>query len=161
MSVKGYDSLFKQVDEMLDHGKVMIPAMNTVLALQKRRIFQEGKASNDSDIGTYSTKPISIPVNKQSRNTGKTYFKKGYREYKGLTGKGNSKVNLRNTDQMMMDLGTFRLSSNEFGIGFSNEFNYKKSDWNERKYRKDIFATTSKEDDTAIKVIEFELSRIE
>lgn len=160
MPVKGYDSLFAQVDAMLDHGRIMIPAMNSVLAAQKKRIFQDGKASNDGNIGQYSTKPASIAKKNQSRQTGKTYFKGGYREYKGLTGKGNSIVNLRNTDQMMMDLGTFRLSQNEFGIGFSNEFNHKKSEWNEKHFGKDIFKTTSSEDEVAMKTIDFEIKNL-
>lgn len=161
MPVKGYDKLYDQVDKMLLTDRVMIPAMNAVLAAQKKRIFQDGKASNESKIGTYSTKPISISKKNQSKDTGRTYFPKGYRQYKSLNGKGSSFVNLRNTDQMMMDLGTHKLSDNEYGLGFNNTFNAEKSDWMEDKYNKDIFSTTAKEDHLVVQVVQTELNKIE
>lgn len=160
MASRGYDILISDINKLLRNDRVMIAATNSVLVEQKKRIFQQGKASNEQRIGSYSTDPISIARKNQARNTGKTYFKGGYKQYKGLTGKGNSFVNLRNTDQMMMDLSTFVLGKNEYGIGFNNDFNAEKRDWMEDKYRKDIFATTAKEDNLFEKVIEFELSKI-
>lgn len=145
---------------MIRDRKAGIAAVNSVLAAQKKRIFQDGKASNESKIGTYSTKPISVSRKSQAKNTGKTYFKGGYRQYKSLIGKGSSFVNLRNTDQMMMDLSTQLVSVNEYGIGFNNEFNADKSEWMEEKYKKDIFSTTNKEDDLFLKVFEFEINKI-
>lgn len=160
MSVKGYDSLINQVNAMLQIDRVMISAMNTVLAAQKKRIFQNGLASNGSIIGKYSTKPIYISKKKQSRNTGKTYFKGGYREYKSLTGKATGSVVVRDTDQTMMDLGVHILGGGEYGIGFNNQHNADKMRWMEEKYKKDISSTTDKEDDLVMKVIEFELARL-
>lgn len=139
--------------------QIMVAATNTVMVAQKKRIFQEGRSVSDK-IGTYSTRPISIARKKQSRNTGKTYFKGGYREYKSLTGKGSEFVNLRNTDQMMMDLGTSIVGPGEYGIGFTNDFNADKAAWAEKKYSKDIFATTDQEDDLFIQVVETEINRI-
>jgi hypothetical protein len=160
VAVKGYDILIKDLNRVIGNEKVMIAAVNTVLAAQKKRIFQKGQASDESKIGTYSTKPISISKKNQSRNTGKTYFKGGYREYKGLTGKGSAFVNLRNTDQMMMDLGTTVVAKNQYGIGFSNALNGNKRDWMEEKYSKNIFNTTNKEDNLFVRVVEFELGKI-
>jgi len=145
---------------MIRDKKAGIAAINSVLAAQKKRIFQDGKASNESKIGTYSTTPISISKKSQAKNTGKTYFKGGYRQYKSLTGKGSSFVNLRNTDQMMMDLSTQLVAVNEFGIGFNNDFNADKSEWMEEKYKKDIFSSTVKEDNLFVKVFEFEINKI-
>lgn len=161
MPVTGYDNVLNEVNKMLQADRVMIPAMNSLLASHRKRIFQEGKASNNQKIGSYSTKPISISKKKQSRSTGKTYFKGGYREYKSLTGKGSNYVNLRNTDQMMMDLGTMIVGRNEYGIGFSNQFNKDKSEWNEDRFKKTIFETTDSEDDLVMRVIDFELNRIQ
>lgn len=160
MASKGYDILIKDINKLLRYDQVMIAAVNSVLVEQKKRIFQQGKASNEQKIGTYSTKPISISRKSQARNVGKTYFKGGYKEYKGLTGKGNNFVNLRNTDQMMMDLSTFVLGKGEYGLGFSNEFNADKRDWMDKKYSKDIFSTTKKEDNLFEKVVSFELNKI-
>lgn len=160
MASKGYDILINDINKLLRNDRVMIAATNSVLVEQKKRIFQQGKASNEQRIGVYSTKPISISRKNQARNVGKTYFKGGYQEYKGLTGKGSNFVNLRNTDQMMMDLSTFVLGKGEYGIGFNNDFNADKRDWMEDKYRKDIFSTTSKEDNLFEKVVVFELEKI-
>ena len=157
---QGYEILIADINRMLSNERVMIGAVNSVLASQKKRIFEQGKASDESKIGTYGTKPISISRSRQARQTGKTRFPGGYREYKSLTGKESSFVNLQDTGQMMMDLGTSVVGLGEYGIGFSNDFNGDKSEWNEKKYKKEIFASTDKEDDLFIKVVEFELERI-
>lgn len=157
--VKGYDVLIADINRILSNG-VLVAAVNSVMAMQKKRIFEDGKASNDSKIGTYGTKPISISKGRQAKQTGKTRFRGGYREYKSLTGKEAGFVNLQDTGQMMMDLGTTLVGRNEVGIGFSNTFNADKSEWNETKYKKEIFATTESEDDLFIKVLEFELGKI-
>lgn len=161
MPVRGYDKIIREVNRMLQTERIAVAATNSVLERQKERIFEDGKTSGGGQIGTYSTKPTYIARSRQSRNTGRTSFPGGYRQYKQLTGKGHSKVVLRDTDQMMMDLGTQVLGNNEFGIGFTNVFNKQKSEWMERKYRKDIFSTSESEDDIFIRVMEFELSRID
>jgi hypothetical protein len=157
---KGYDALIIQVNQLLSMDRAMVATLNTVLAKQKDRIFGDGKASNESKIGSYGTKPISISRKNQSKQTGKTYFKGGYKEYKGLTGKGNAFVNLRNTDQMRMDYTVHVLGKNEWGLGFSNEFNANKAEWNEEKYGKLIFETSDSEDDLFDRILQFELDRI-
>lgn len=159
MADRDYQILIDDVNKMMMSDRVMIAAINTVLAAQKKRVFQDGKAV-DGQIGTYSTNPISISKSKQSRNTGKTYFKGGYREYKSLTGKGSSYVNLRNTDQMMQDLGTQTIGKGEFGIGFTNEFNANKAEWNSTKFKKDIFGTTEAEDNLFLQVVEYEINKV-
>lgn len=158
--VTGYDVLIADINSVLRNERTLIAAANSVLAAQKDRIFAKGKASNESQIGAYSTKPMSISRSRQARQTGKTYFKGGYREYKGLTGKEASYVNLQDTGQMMMDLGTTVVGTGEVGIGFSNQFNADKSGWAEEKYKKEIFASTDKEDDLFTRVIEFELNKL-
>jgi hypothetical protein len=114
------------------------------LAIHKPRIFQQGQDSKKSKIGTYSTKPISISKKNQARNTGKTYFKGGYAEYKSDIGKNPGYVNLRNTDQMMMDYQLI-VNGDKFGFGFQNNTNYDKSQWMQEKYDKDIFDLTEEE----------------
>lgn len=159
MAVKGYDILIDDINKMLNSERAGLAATNSVFVAQKKRIFQDGKAVNGTEIGQYSTKPISVSKKNQPRNTGKTRFSGGYREYKSMIGQG-TKVNLRLTDQMMMDLGTTVIGPKEWGIGFNNEFNAKKSGWNEEHFKKDIFATSDEEDDIWEKVFEFELNKI-
>lgn len=127
-------------------------AASTALALQKDRIFAKGQASDGSQIGTYSTNPISISKSKQARQTGKTYFKGGYSEYKTSIGKNQGFVNLRNTDQMMMDYGVIQ-SGDNVGLGFQNDVNRDKSNWMTDKYGKDIFDLNDREVDVSINVL--------
>ena len=157
--VTGYEVLIADINRVLQNERVLIAAANSVLAAQKDRIFNKGDAANGSKIGQYSTKPISISRRRQARQTGKTRFPGGYREYKSLTGKEASFVNLQDTGQMMMDLGTTIVGRGEVGIGFSNQFNADKSYWAEKKYKKEIFFTSDKEDDLFDRVIQFELDR--
>lgn len=158
---KGYDKLIVQLNKMIVSDRAGLAAVNSVLDQQKKRIFQQGKDSSNGKIGSYSTEPISISKKNQARQTGKTYFKGGYRQYKSLIGKGANTVNLRNTDQMMMDLGTTVVAKGKYGIGFSNQFNADKAEWNEERYDKKIFETTTQEDNTFAKVYEFEVNKIE
>lgn len=161
MASKGYNELIDQINRLLQTDKIMVATLNSVLAEQKDRIFNEGKAADESAIGQYSTKPISISRKNQSRQTGKTYFKGGYKEYKGLTGKGNSTVNLRNTDQMRMDYTLHVLGPNEYGLGFSNEFNANKAEWNEERFDKNIFDESTQEGKLFDKVFQHELNKIQ
>lgn len=133
-------------------------ALSSVLAIHKPRIFEKGLDGTDAKIGTYSTKPISISKKNQARNTGKTYFRGGYAEYKKEIGKNPGFVNLRNTDQMRMDYGLI-INGTSFGFGFQNELNYKKSQWIEEKYDKSIFDNDSKELDILADVLVFELRK--
>lgn len=157
--VTGYEILIADINRLIQNERVLIAAVNSVLAAQKDRIFKQGNATDGSKIGRYSSKPISISRGRQARQTGKTYFKGGYREYKSLTGKESSFVNLQDTGQMMMDLGTTIIGRGEVGIGFSNQFNGDKSYWAEEKYKKEIFFTSDDEDNLFDKVIQFELDR--
>lgn len=97
-----------------------------------------GLDAGGTQIGTYSTKPESISKKQQARNTGKTFFKGGYAEYKKIIGRNPGYVILRNTDQMMMDYGLVG-ANGDYGFGFHNHTNYNKSQWMEDKYKKDIF----------------------
>lgn len=161
MPYKGYDTLINDINRLLSSEKIYVAAINSVLVAQKERIFVNGNAANNSKIGSYGTNPISISRKNQSRNTGKTYFKGGYREYKSLTGKGSGFVNLRNTDQMMMDLGvSINPGAKEYGIGFTNDFNADKMEWNEERFGKNIADTTEQEDSLFVSLIENRLQSL-
>jgi len=138
--------------------RIMRIALSSVLAIHKPRIFEKGLDGTDAKIGTYSTKPISISKKNQARQTGKTYFKGGYAEYKKDIGKNPGFVNLRNTDQMRMDYGLI-INGTSYGFGFQNKLNYDKSQWIQEKYDKDIFDNDSKELDVLANVLVFELQK--
>jgi hypothetical protein len=139
MPVTGYDKLINEVNAMLQTDRIMIAAMNSVLVKQKERIFQDGRAADGSNIGTYKTNG-----SRKSRRS-----------------RIGQKVVLRESNQMMMDLTTHVLGNNEYGIGFNNSFNKDKAVWNEDRFGKDIFSSSDEEDELVLRVIDFELKKID
>lgn len=155
-----FDPLIKALETLRSDPRIIKTALSSVLPEHKNRIFKNGFDSKGVQIGTYGTKTISISKKNQARNTGKTYFKGGYAEYKSAIGKNPGFVNLRNTDQMMMDYGLITLGANTFGYGFQNEDNYKKSQWNETKYKKKIFALSKAEEESLARVLTAEIKKV-
>lgn len=141
-----FTDLIKKINDATRSDRNLRISLTTTLAVHKPRIFAEGFDAKGAKIGTYKTNPISIAKEKQARQTGKTYFKGGYAEYKRAIGKNTGFVNLRNTDQMMMDYGLVG-ANGDYGFGFQNSENYQKSQWMERKYFKDIFDISRHEEE--------------
>lgn len=154
-----WDDELDNLNALLRSDKGMRAALSTVLALQKKRIFEGGKDASETKIGTYGTNPISISKKNQAKNTGKTYFKGGYAEYKTAIGKNPGYVILRNTDQMMMDYNLFILGQDQYGLGFNNQVNFDKSQWMEEKYDKDIFFQSDSEGEVLEKILNSYLER--
>jgi hypothetical protein len=149
-----WDIVIRKVNNALKTDKAVRTGITTVLALQKQRVFVGGKDDKDSQIGQYSTKPISISKKNQARQTGKTKFEGGYAEYKSAIGKNPGFVNLQNTGQLMMDYSFHVLGTDSYGLGFQNTENFNKSKWMEEKYNKDIFSQSDKEGKILVQVIE-------
>lgn len=137
-------NIVTRVNNAIRSDKAKRIALSTVLAVHKARIFEKGEAESGGKIGTYGTNPISISKKNQARNTGKTYFKGGYAEYKSAVGKNPGFVILRNTDQMYGDYGLVG-SGSEFGFGFQNDANADKMGWMTDKYDKEIAALNQRE----------------
>lgn len=136
--------LIGKIERIVRSDQNIRTALTTVMAIHKPRIFQNGFDSKGQKIGTYSTTPASIAKKNQARNTGKTYFPGGYSEYKRAVGRNPGFVILRNTDQMFNDYG-LQGSNKSYGFGFSNSFNYDKSQWMENHFQKDIFSLSGYE----------------
>lgn len=129
--------LIAKINNVVRSDRNLRAALTTILAIHKQRIFAQGFDAKGVKIGQYSTKPASISKAQQARNTGRTFFKGGYAEYKRAVGRNPGFVNLRNTDQMMMDYGLVGSNGN-YGFGFQNSTNYQKMQWLQNKYQKDI-----------------------
>lgn len=155
-----YTEFIDELNELMNSDKVIMSVLNTVLAEQKVRIFDDGLDANDSQIGTYSTKPISISKKNQARNTRSTYFQGGYKEYKAAAGFDNSKVNLVNTGQMRDDYSVIKIDDNTYGLGFKNDLNSDKADGNEKHFRKEIFAQSPNDEIVLDRAFDYELDRI-
>lgn len=149
----GWDGLINDLNRVIKNDKALRTALSSVLPTHKKRIFESGKAVTGTQIGTYGTKPISIAKSKQARQTGHTYFKGGYAQYKSEIGKNPGFVNLRNTDQMQIDYGLQILGSGQYGYGFTNSTNFKKSQWTQDHFDKDVFALSQAEQDMIADVL--------
>lgn len=143
LMAKEIDDLIKRIRAAVTSVKVMRTALTSTMAIHKSRIFENGKAADGSDIGEYSTKPISISRKIQARDTGHTNFPGGYAQYKQEIGKGGKK-NYRNTDQMQADYQIIQ-NGDKFGFGFSNPFNFEKSQWLQDQDDKDVFDLSDRE----------------
>jgi len=132
-----FTGLIAKINNAVRNDQNLRVALSSILAIHKQRIFSGGFDGKGVKIGTYSTKPISIAKSQQARNTGKTFFKGGYAEYKRAVGKNPGFVTLRNTDQMMMDYGLVG-SNGSYGFGFQNSSNYEKMQNLQNKYQKHI-----------------------
>lgn len=155
---KEITDLIQRINKAVRSDKAMRTALTSVMAIHKPRIFQNGRDSSKSQIGTYSTNPISISKKNQARNTGKTFFKGGYAEYKNAIGKGGA-VNFRNTEQMQMDYGIIA-NNGKFGFGFTNSVNWEKSQWLQDKYDKDVFDVSQDELDLLGTVHQMEVEKL-
>lgn len=151
-------NLVVKINASIRDEKYKRVALSTTLAVHKPRIFNEGKDDKNSKIGTYGTNPISISKKNQARNTGKSYFPGGYAEYKKDIGKNPGFVNLRNTDQMMIDYGIVS-NGQDFAFGFQNSENANKAGWMMDKYEKDIFALSDNEIDLLANTIVAQINR--
>lgn len=151
-------SLIDRINAAIKSERILRVAVSTVLAEHKPRIFEKGLDGNGSKIGTYGTDPISISKKNQAKQTGKTYFKGGYAEYKKAIGKNNGFVNLDNTSQMKQDYGIVK-SGTGLGLGFQNQINYEKSQWMQDKYDKNIFDHTDQELNLLADVLVAELNK--
>jgi hypothetical protein len=137
-------NLHKKVMDIALRGEVLRIAVTSTFAVHKPRIFEKGMSQKQGKIGKYGTNPISISKSRQAKQTGKTYFKGGYAEYKSAIGKNPGFVNLTNTGQMMADYGVIQ-KGKDLAYGFQNRENFEKVGWMEDKYDKDIFKVNDDE----------------
>lgn len=157
---KAYLELIDELNELKNTDTVILSVLSTIQAAQIERIFDKGLDGNDQSIGQYSTTPISISFKRQARKTRSTYFKGGYKEYKEKTGYDSSKVTLQDTGQMRDDYSVIKIDKNLYGLGFKNDFNSNKADWNEAHFKKEIFAQSPSEERILDEAFEVELDRI-
>lgn len=148
--------LIDKINRAVRNDKNLRIALTTTLATHKPRIFERGQDANLAQIGTYSTSPTSISYAKQARNTGHTFFKGGYAQYKSEIGKNPGRVILRDSDQMYADYG-LQGSNLDYGFGFQNQFNYDKSQWLETKYQKKIFYPSEQDNKVTTDVLTAQL----
>lgn len=142
--------------------KMLRTAATTVLAMMKIRIHGEGLDASGNRIGTYSPAYMKIRTGNfgnstrvsKGTNTGKLkdagVFSSGSKlgQARSKFNRGpDTKVILSLTRQMENDEKVIAISTNNYGIGFSNKLNYDKSQWTEATYKRQgkIFAASTQE----------------
>lgn len=151
--------------QLADTDKMLRTAATTVLPMMKKRIHEEGKDADGSQIGTYSKGYMKVRTGNFSNATRVTKgANKGKLKDAGVftdrtirlnkntgvfTGEekvgkqrprynrtSDTKVILSLTRQMENDMKVIPLKSGSYGIGYSNSINYDKSQWCEETYNK-------------------------
>lgn len=125
--LKQLDALIRDLNDRNIEDKINREAIGTTHAGIVERIFQQGRDSSESNLGTYP---------------------EGYLEFRRrVHNRTNRKINLQLTGQMKNDFTPLKiLGDNRYGSGFSNAANAEKSRSVERTYRTSIFELSSKEE---------------
>lgn len=136
--------------EALASPEVIRDAGLGLLALQKKRIFEEGKNSKGGQIGKYSTKPLYFdpkdsPVKFTPKGkTGKTqfadgkphvtrYFPDGYKGVRGAAGRRTDRVNFDFTGKLRFS-HTIGFQGQKVSLGFDSRREGEKAAGLERKF---------------------------
>lgn len=141
--------------EGIDIEEMTALQASSVISEIRKRIHVDGRASDGSAIGDYTSGYLKVrsgiysssKVSKSGRVRSAGAFTKG-RNKGGQRPKynrgGDPKVILSLTRQMESDMVIVPLE-NGTGIGYTNEENFKKSQWAENTYKKTIFHLTKEE----------------
>jgi hypothetical protein len=126
-------------------------------AAVKDRIHSQGRAADGNQIGTYSNPYLRLRTEGYKSDIVTRGKNKGLpRTIKKFNRTGDSKVILSLTRQMENDFSVVA-TDNGYGLGYINDENFKKVDYNEKRYGKKIFALTQEEgvqvNETAIEFV--------
>ncbi len=130
------DKVLTELEGVLDSKLKQIVTLQVatgMLAPVLERIHVEGKDSSNSDIGTYNN----------------TYLKERMKYYNRTADK---KIVLSLTKQMELDFSVQAVGDDSYGLGYKNEFNLQKAEWNNNRWGKEIFALTKEEEEKAVAI---------
>lgn len=118
---------------IMDKNYLLRPVAIEVLPMMTERIHQDGKASDGSDIGTYSNNYLKYTRKKAGRGE-------------------NKRIIVSLTRQLENNWSVLE-TTNGYGIGFTNPFNADKLRWVEEMKNKQIGALSTQEIDYAFERI--------
>lgn len=146
-----------------------------VEATMKRRIFDKGTATDGTQIGKYSDKPIyvnpfateGLPKFKPQGKNGlgkfqngrakvTRYFGGGYKEYRGAVGRQNQTVDLNLTSSLFLSFKT-GVKNGAVVLGFNNREKGDLMRHHEDRYRKAIATPNNDERNIAFEVARDEI----
>lgn len=121
----GIKNLF---EKLTDREYLLRPLAIETIANMKQRIHEEGKASDEAQIGDYSNNYLKLRQSKFKRSA-------------------DRKIIVSLTRQLENDWSVLATPNNGYGIGFTNSFNRDKARWVEEQKRKIIFSLSPTERD--------------
>ena len=127
-----------KLEILRDREYLLRPVAFDAMALMRRRIHIDGKASDGNAIGQYSS----------------AYLRERMKDYKRS---GDKKIIVSLTRQLENDWSVIATPSG-YGIGFLNVFNLNKARWVEQGQKKKIFNLADKEKEYSINKLQ-ELTR--
>ena len=175
VNISGFEEIRNKIAS-IDMDRLCYKIASDLKGEIKHRVHEEGLASDGSKIGTYSKGYIKVRTGnysdaaryKRGTNKGKFKEKKEKKGEAGVFTKGPRKgqprprYNRKETDivlsltrQMEMDMkATDPIPvQNGFGVGYSNDFNYDKAIWNEKRYGKPIWSLSKEENQLAQDIV--------
>lgn len=161
MKVTGLDKVLENIKKMGTEGGFRAAVIATY-GETVDRIFKDGKASDGTTIGDYSTEPIYVnpdksprkftPLGKNKKSKFKNgkkkktrYFPTGYAGFRKKAGRNSPTVNLLLTGNLR---ASFQLQSKgkpPFKAEFLSELSAEIADGNEERFDKKIFEMTDEE----------------
>jgi hypothetical protein len=156
-------SILKKLQTIADREYLLRPVAFDVIALMTERIHEQGKASDDLQIGTYSNGYMALRTGKFKNATKKTAGKftdktirldKKTGVFSGEEKVGKPRPNFHRSDDTKVVVSLTRQLENDwsviatekgYGVGFLNPFNFQKAEWVEKTYNKKIFNLTKGE----------------
>lgn len=133
-NIKVVANLIRQkLEKLNDREYLLRPVALDVMELMTTRIHEDGKASDESQIGTYNSKYLQLRERKYNRSA-------------------DTKIIVSLTRELENDWSVLATPKG-YGIGFKNVFNTQKARWVEENKGKIIFNLSKPEFDFAIERI--------
>ena len=143
--------LIRKSKRLSIHSRVTQRVLVSIHEMTDKRIFTDGKDANNKSLGRYSKGYM------RTRRKGVLYVRKGKKI--NNTYPSGTKVILQATTAMNNDYTFLVLPNGNYGSGFNNNVNFKKSEWVESTYKKAIFDLTNNEEKQIAIRTEKELTR--
>jgi len=164
-----------RLEAILTEGKPMELAVRSVMALQSRRIFQDGKNTAGTGIGQYNTtrelwayderSPKKVTGKGKTGKDIKGGYYESYKKYREQQGREDGFVNLRLTNELQNDFNNAetgnppqpdKVSSTEYVIRLKKDINQKKREGIEAKYG-EVFLASAEEIKRFNEILQLEL----
>ena len=144
----------KLTEEMIQAGKVFGQAVAQVHGEIGLRIFEQGLAADDTEIGQYSEKPAYYRFPGKAKGK---FYEGGYKEFRADNGLGDKsdKVYLVLSRVLQTDFNTGlrKMSLTKYVARVKNQANADKIAEMEHKYSKEIFGASDAEQQRIVDLI--------